>query len=149
MAGAPRELFERYVEVLNRQDWETLETVLHPDYVEEYPQSGERIRGVANLKALLSSYPDADAMAGAIANADTVGGEEQWRLTPMFTMVRVEGSADEFTGVARSRYPDGSLWHIVALVKMRDGKLWRSTTYFAQEFPAPEWRAKWVERFEP
>ena len=148
MSEAPREVFQQYVDVLNRQDWESLETFLHPDYVEEYPQSGERIRGPGNLKAILTNYPDADAIAGNIANVDVVGGEDQWKLTPMFTVVRVEGSGDEFTGVARSRYPDGTVWHIIALVKVRDGKLWRSTTYFAQEFPAPEWRAEWVERYQ-
>ncbi len=149
MPVEPREVFERYVEVLNRQDWGELDNLLHADYVEEYPQSGERIRGIANIKALMSNYPGAEAIAGNVANVDVVGGEAEWLVTPAFTVVRVEGSGDVFTGVARSRYPDGSLWHVVALLKMRDGKIWRSTTFFAQAFPAPEWRSQWVEPIEP
>ena len=149
MAREPREMFERYVDLLNRQDWDALETFLHPDYVEEYPQSGERIRGVAKLKAMMTNCPDLDAMAGNIANVEVVGGEPEWLITPTFTVVVVEGSGDVFTGVARSRYPDGSMWHIVALVKMLEGRMLRSTAFFAQEFPAPEWRSQWVERFEP
>ena len=149
MAREPREVFEGYVDVLNRQDWDELERFLHPDYVEEYPQSGERIRGIPNIKALMANYPEADAIAGNVANVDVVGGEADWLMTPAFTVVRVEGSGDVFSGVARSRYPDGSTWHIVALVKMREGKIWRSTTFFAQDFTAPDWRSQWVERTEP
>jgi hypothetical protein len=141
-------LFERYVELLNRHDWDGLEEFLHRDYVEEYPQSGERIVGVANLRALMTNYPGAEQMVGAISTVDVVGGEEQWVMTPTFTVVRAHGTVDAFTGVARSRYPDGSTWHVLALVQMREGKFWRSSTFFAQEFEAPDWRAQWVERFE-
>jgi hypothetical protein len=144
----PREIVQRYDDLLNRQDWDALDAFLHPDYVEEYPQSGERIRGLANVRAVLTNYPRADEM-GDISTVAVVGGEEQWAMTPMFRVVRVEGSDDAFTGMSQSRYPDGSTWHIVAVVKMREGKMWRSTTFFAQEFPAPDWRSQWVERIEP
>ncbi len=92
MPVEPREVFERYVEVLNRQDWGELDNLLHADYVEEYPQSGERIRGIANIKPLMSNYPGAEAIAGNVANVDVVGGEAEWLVTPAFTVVRVEGS---------------------------------------------------------
>ena len=30
--------------------------------------------------------------------------------------------------------------------ELRDGKISKQTTFFAQEFEAPAWRARWVER---
>jgi hypothetical protein len=30
-----------------------------------------------------------------------------------------------------------------------DGKIAHQTDYFANPFPAPEWRKKWVEQMEP
>jgi hypothetical protein len=149
MGEPPRELFERYVELLNSQDWTHLDDFLHPDYVEEYPHSGERIRGTGNLKAMMENYPSVQEMTGNIGNVHVAGGDERWEVTPAFTVVRVDGTDDVFTGIARSRYPDGSTWYIIAAVRLRSGKFWRSTTYFAQEFPAPEWRSRWVERYSP
>jgi hypothetical protein len=44
-----------------------------------------------------------------------------------------------------SPYPDGSEWHIVAVLELRDGKILRQTDYFGPAYPAPEWRRQWVE----
>jgi hypothetical protein len=41
----------------------------------------------------------------------------------------------------RIRYPNGEEWHLVQLVELRDGLIWRLTSYFAAPFEAPEWRA--------
>jgi hypothetical protein len=45
-------------------------------------------------------------------------------------------------------YGGGRVMHRVAILELRDGKVWRDTRYFAEPFEAPEWRAKWVERME-
>ena len=31
------------------------------------------------------------------------------------------------------------------IVEFRDGKIWRDTRYYAEPFPAPDWRAQWAE----
>ena len=31
------------------------------------------------------------------------------------------------------------------LLELRDGKIWRETTYWAEPFDAPAWRRQWVE----
>jgi len=36
----------------------------------------------------------------------------------------------------------------VAVLELKDGKVWRDTRYFAEPFEAPEWRSQWVERME-
>ena len=66
-------------------------------------------------------------------------------MTPTFNVVRVEGTGDTAVAVGRSRYPDGSLWWVINFITVRDDKIVRDTTYFAPAFPAPEWRAEWVE----
>ena len=40
-----RDALERYFETFERQDPGAFVELLHDDYVEEFPQSGERIRG--------------------------------------------------------------------------------------------------------
>jgi hypothetical protein len=39
-------------------------------------------------------------------------------------------------------------YHGVAILELRDGKVWRDTRYFAEPFEAPQWRARWVEPME-
>jgi hypothetical protein len=45
-------------------------------------------------------------------------------------------------------YGGGQVMHGVAIVELKDGKMWRDTRYFAEPFEAPEWRAHLVERME-
>jgi hypothetical protein len=46
-------------------------------------------------------------------------------------------------------YGNGTVLNSVAVVELKDGKIWRDTRYFAEPFEAPEWRAHLVERMEP
>jgi len=120
-----------------------LEGLFDDDFEDVYPQSGELTRGLANFRSIIEQYP-----GGGYTGQGTdrlVGTEDRWVLTPSFTVVRIEGTGDTFTGVTRSRYPDGTDWYIVTIAQMRNGKLWRAETYFAQTFEPPAWRAAWVE----
>jgi hypothetical protein len=42
---------------------------------------------------------------------------------------------------------DGKGMNVCEIVEFEDGKIKRDSGYFAEPFEAPEWRAKWVERF--
>jgi hypothetical protein len=42
---------------------------------------------------------------------------------------------------------DGKGMNVCEIVEFEDGKIKRDSGYFAEPFAAPEWRAKWVERF--
>jgi SnoaL-like protein len=142
----PRTIFEAFLNAANARDIEALRSVVHPDFEDWYPQSGERTRGIANFLAIVEHYP-----SGGYEGEGTtriVGTEDRWVLTPAFTVQRIEGAGDTYTGVTRGRYPDGTDWHIVTIGEIRDGRLWRAETYFAPAFPAPSWRASWVERAE-
>jgi hypothetical protein len=43
-------------------------------------------------------------------------------------------------------YADGSRYLGVSVLELRDGKVVKETDYYAQPFPAPEWRTQWVQR---
>lgn len=138
-----RSVFEAYLRAANGRDVAALEGLFDDDFEDVYPQSGELTRGLANFRSIIEQYP-----GGGYAGQGTdrlVGTEDRWALTPSFTVVSIEGTGDTFTGVTRSRYPDGTDWYIVTIAQMRNGKLWRAETYFAQTFEPPAWRAAWVE----
>lgn len=52
-----RNTLERYFRAFGRHDLDTIDALLHDDYVEEYPQSGERIRGKQNARTVAENYP--------------------------------------------------------------------------------------------
>jgi hypothetical protein len=117
-----RELFIRLFEHMSAEEEHELR---HPDFVMEMPQSGERIVGRENMRAMQEKYPG----------------------PPSIELRRVVGSGDVWAIEMRSDY-DGRVYHVVMLVEFRDGKIVRETRYYADPFDAPEWRAEWVESME-
>jgi ketosteroid isomerase-like protein len=139
-----RALFERLVPALNRRDPEHLDEFFTEDVVIEYPQSGEVIRGLQNMRDMYAHYP-----VGSHVDPTTVrahGVDEMRVVAPLFTLVRVQGGGNTGSAAVRIRYPDGPSWWWVRMYELRDGRIARSTEYFAQEFDAPDWRGPWVER---
>jgi len=102
------------------------------DMVQEWPQSGERIRGLGNITAVNESYEGATG------------------TTPRMTLRRIVRPGDAWIAEATIDYGDGTPISIVSILEMNaEGKITRATDYFANPFEAPEWRQKWVERMEP
>src|SRR5215470_19073899 len=97
----------------------------HEDVVIDMPQSGERIRGRDNLKAMQDAYPG----------------------PPTITVRRIVGSGDVWVVEARSDY-NGRIYHVANIIEFREGKIIRETRYYADPFEAPTWRAQWVEPIE-
>lgn len=135
-----RSIVERYVAALPAE-LDTLTSLQHPDFVEDWPQSGERIRGSENFRAIQENYPDATSEPRRL-----IGTEDHWTLAPTFTPLRIVGAGDTFTALTKARYPDGSEYHGISIIEVRDGLIAKVTTFFAAEFEAPDWRARWVER---
>lgn len=129
-------------EIISGHDWDRLGQVFHDDAVLEYPQSGERFRGVANIRAQFENYP---ALGPGSSELAEVIGDDAYALTPSYTVIRVEGSGQRGTAVIRIRYPDGSYWWAINLFELRDGRMTRSRSYFAPDFEAPDWRAPYRE----
>jgi ketosteroid isomerase-like protein len=142
-----RAIVDRYGKAMEVNDLEGLAAVLHEDYIEDYPQSGERIHGGANLTAMMANYPGGVPLS---ARLDTVvGTEDSWVMSASYTPMRIEGTGDQYTAVAHVFYPDGSEWHVIQLIRLKDGKVYRVTSFYAPRFEAPDWRAPFVERVEP
>jgi limonene-1,2-epoxide hydrolase len=140
-----RAIVERFARAIEAKDFDTQATLLADDYIDEMPQSGERIRGKANARAIVDQYPGG---VGTV-DADTshiVGADDRYVMTPTYSILRIEGSGDQFTYSGTVTYANGETWHIIAIVEVRSGRIARSTTYYAAPFEAPAWRAPYVER---
>jgi ketosteroid isomerase-like protein len=106
-------------------DWDSAAGHLHPDFVQEWPQSGERIVGADNALAIDRNFP---------------GG------LPTMSTRRILAAGDLVTVELALTYADGSRFFGVSILELRDGRIARDTDYFAEPFAAPQWRAQWVER---
>ena len=141
-----REIVQRFVDAQATPQTSAGDEYIADDLIEDYPQSGERIRGRANRRAIFDNYPGRAEHDFGPNRVRTVVGDDQWVMTPAMSLVRVSGSGERFTATGLITYPNGEAWHLVQLIELRGGKIARLTTYFAAPFEAPAWRAKWVER---
>jgi hypothetical protein len=123
---AHRFITELYSDVSPENEYE----LRHEDYVMEMPQSGERIRGREKMRKLQESYLDHSA-------------------PPTIRVRRVLVKDGLWVGEGTIDYGNGTVLNSIAVVELKDGKIWRDTRYFAEPFEAPEWRAHLVERMEP
>ncbi len=139
-----RDVIERYARAITERDSETMARLRHPDYVAEWPQSGERVRGSANARAIDEHYPGG---LGVAERKAIHGSEDRWVVTPVGTLLRVTGTGDSYSAHFTAIYPGADrAWHIAAFVELRDGKVLKETVIFGAPFEAPTWRAQWVER---
>jgi ketosteroid isomerase-like protein len=104
-------------------DFETEHCIYHEDAVLDYPQSGERTRGRRNIQGQRASQPSKKT----------------------FTVQRIIGGGDLWVTEYIITY-DGKPSYTVSIMEFRGDKVARETQYFADPFPAPAWRAQWVER---
>src|ERR1700756_742573 len=93
------------------------------DAICEYPQSGERILGRQNLKALRGHHPGKPSG---------------------FQVRRISGSGDLWVTEYVIEY-EGKSFDTVSIMEFRDGKVVHEIQYFAEPFSAPAWRTQWVE----
>jgi hypothetical protein len=144
VAGSSNEeVVHRYLAAHFGHDYDTVGGLRDPEWVLEWPQTGERVRGHANDRAIMDNWP------GGLPSGEKiriVGSEDRWVLTPSNTFHRIVGSGDAWWADGTATYPDGSTWHVAALFQLRDGRMFRETWYFAPPVEPPAWRAAWVER---
>jgi hypothetical protein len=90
----------------------------------DYPQSGERILGRANLQALRSHHPGKPSG---------------------FSVRRILGNGNLWITEYTITY-QGRPAYTVSIMDFRNGKVVHETQYFADPFEAPAWRSQWVQR---
>ena len=137
MAFDAHAFFVRFIRAIDERDRATVEAMIHPDFVGDAPQSGERSRGFEGFWAQVEQYPGGGEEEDLTqTESRLLQPEDRWAITPAYTVVPL-ASRTEFTVLMRAQYPDGSWWHIVTLVDMRDDRIHRTVSYFAPELPSP------------
>ncbi|GAA0917945.1 nuclear transport factor 2 family protein [Virgisporangium aurantiacum] len=119
MAGA----IARHFEAIGRDEVRAGE-IYAEDAVLEYVQSGERIRGRANIIASRQAYPGRPAAFEVHRSA----GTEQVQVVELTL-----------------RYSGADPHPVVAVLDLRDGLVVRERIYIAEPWDAPAYRAEWVE----
>ena len=120
-----RRVVERLWELFDARDWEAAGELLHDEVVVEWPQSGERIRGRANVLAVNRNYPG------------------EWTITVRRVVVEGDAAASEVSIAI-----DGRRDVAVSFYEVRDGKIVRETDWWPEPSAAAAWRAQWVERID-
>ena len=106
MAGGSREIVERFAEALAAADLDAQAALFHDDIVDEYPQSGERVVGKANLRAIVEHYPGTDRRPIHGEVSKLVGANDEWVVGPSFNVTHIAGSGDEFRPRADDDLPE-------------------------------------------
>ncbi len=119
-----REIVEKIIDAMERGDSEGFESLYAEDAVEEWPQSGERVVGRKNMKAINDAYPG----------------------MPMIRRRRILGSGDVVIAEVTMDYGDRGKFNTAIIFEVKDGRVVRETTYWAEPFEAPSWRSQWVEK---
>ena len=122
-----QQVVERLIATINAKNVDGMDELFHDDAVMDWPQSGERIVGAENRRGVYHAFP----------------------ALPTITPRRMTGDDDLVVAEATLDYGGGAVFQTVFIFELRDGKIARETAYWSQPFPAPDWRAEWVERTEP
>jgi hypothetical protein len=136
----------RFANAMSDQDQNAVAQLMTEDFVTEWPQTGERVRGPANFWAIIENYPDRIRGGDDLTTLVTRPGAAMKLVAPAYTFVAVEGAGITGTFTLKVKYPDGSDWWVITLYRLRGDRLAYCTTFFAPVLPSPEWRAQWVER---
>ena len=109
------------------QDEERAAAIYADDAVLDYVQSGERIRGKANIIASRQAYPG---------------------LPVAFEVHRAFGTPDVMTVELTLRFEGDQPHRVVAILDFRDDLVVGERLYIAEPWEPPEYRSRWTEPIE-
>ncbi|HSL46082.1 MAG TPA: nuclear transport factor 2 family protein [Anaerolineales bacterium] len=118
-------IVQRFWAAMQTNDFKAAGELLHDEYVLEWPQSGERIRGRANFVAVNVNYP----------------AHGRWE----FTVHHLVAEGDQVisdVGVTDSAITG----RVITFSTIRDGKIVRQIEFWPDPFEPAAWRKQWVER---
>jgi hypothetical protein len=125
MSDDVRRAIEQFWETMETNDFQAAGALLHDEFLLDWPQTDERIRGRENFVAVNTNYPAAG----------------RWH----FTINRLV--AGESSGVSDVTVTDGvRVDRAISFFEPRDGRIWHVTEYWPENGEAPEWRSPWVEK---
>jgi hypothetical protein len=120
-----RAALQRHWAASDRNDFAAEHEIYANAAVLEYPQSGERIRGPANIQASRMAQPN----------------------RKRFSVRRVLGGGDLWISELVLTYDDKPFF-VVSVMEFEAAKVVRETQYFADSFEPGPSRAQWVERMD-
>jgi hypothetical protein len=121
------DVVKRFWSLMSSNEFKSVGEVLSDDFVLEYPQSKERIRGRANFAAMNQEYP----------------AHGRWK----FTINRIIG--DESEAVSDVSVTDG-VQHarVISFFTISNGQIKKMVEFWPDPFPAAENRRHLVERID-
>lgn len=143
-----RRVVDQYMEGVATGDWEAVGPLHHPDFTAEWPQTGELVPSHDKWVAINSRYPgglpegEVDEVHGGSSEAVHVATP----LPMVMPVITVVGSGDTFTITGKMEYPSGDEYHMIMILKLKEGKVLKETAYWASPTEAPEWRRDFVEQ---
>lgn len=119
------QIVEQFWHHISMQDWDKAKFFLHTNFTALWPQSKERISSAENYININRNYP----------------GNHKVQLLHIFpfqnkTYTTVWITADT-----------GQNTFANSIFQMEDGKIIHLEEYWAEPYPAPEWRNRWVENY--
>jgi ketosteroid isomerase-like protein len=117
-----RQVVERLIDCINQRRVEVMDELFHEDAVMDWPQSGEKVIGGDNRRAIYAAFP----------------------ALPAITPRRMLAAGDLVVAEASLDY-GGPVFKTVFVFEFRDGRIARETAYWAEPFDPPAWRSRWVE----
>ena len=120
-----RVALRRHWEASDANDFATEHQIYRADAILEYPQSGERIRGRANIQASRTAQPN----------------------LKRFTVRRMLGGGDLWISELVMTY-DGRPSYVVSIMEFDGGQVVHETQYFSDPFEPGPSRAQWVETMD-
>ena len=127
----PMQLWEHF----NNREWDLGEALLDENFEAVWPQSQEKIVGAKNFIEVNRIYPGAHK----IEIVDSHQSYDKWaHVHHVTTEVYIE-----------SKTPDGKEMKLfaVSFFEVSDEKILSVKEYWAETYPAPEWRSQLVERY--
>lgn len=127
MTVDPAALVREFWRLMATNDFDSVAAVLAPDFVLEWPQSRERIRGPQRFARMNADYP----------------AHGPWR----FEVHRVVAAGSE--AVSDVTVTDGvQTARAISFFTITGGRIEKLVEYWPEPYDAPAWRAHLVERME-
>ena len=127
MTSPAADIARQFWTLMQSNDFAAVATVLAPDFVLEWPQTNERIRGAANFVRMNAEYP----------------AQGRWE----FTLHRLVGGERE--AVSDVGVTDGALRaRAISFFEIADGRVRRIVEYWPEAYEPPANRAHLVERMD-
>ena len=124
MENENKKVIERLIKCINDNEIKIMDELFHEDAVMDWPQSGEKIVGAENRRAVYNAFPK----------------------LPIITPRRMVSGGNLVVAEASLDYGTPVIYKTIFVFEFRDGKIAKETAYWSEPFEAPKWREKWVEK---